>query len=207
MFRIRIRFRKDGDLRFLGHRDLMESFFRLLRRAEVKPAYSQGFHPKPKVSFPTALPLGVIGENEVLEIEMPEATDAELLRAKLQAHTLPHWDFLQAEAVPEGEKKARVKSFAYAFAIPLERREAVRGKIVEVLAQTSIPFQRVGREKTVDICKSLLSLALDGDGALRFTLRGDLNDGCGPRDILALLDIADLETCGSVLVRKNVYLF
>ena len=73
--RIRIRFSKTGDLRFIGPRDLMDAFHRILRRAGIRPAYSQGFHPKPKVSFPVPLTLCVEGENELLEIELPE--DAE----------------------------------------------------------------------------------------------------------------------------------
>lgn len=210
--RVRIRFSKTGDLRFIGHRDLMESFFRLLRRASIQPAYSQGFHPKPKVSFPAALPLGVVGENEVLELEMPKEGDAglelgwETIRGELQKHTIPFLDFLSVERIPEGMKKGRVLSFTYQLVVPLERHAMLQERIDWFNAQTALPFQRIGRDKTVDLKKSLLALELGAEGRLEFQLRGDLNDGCGPRDILSVLEIADLETCGSVLVRKNVHI-
>lgn len=207
--RFRIRFSKTGDLRFIGHRDLMESFFRLLRRASIQPAYSQGFHPKPKVSFPAALPLGVVGEREVLELEMPEdevEKDVESIRRQLQEYTIPFLDFLSVEGIPEGAKKGKVLSFTYQIFVPSERRRMLAERIDWLNAQTSHTFQRIGREKTVDLKKSLLALHLGADGRLEFQLRGDLNDGCGPRDILSVLELADLETCGSVLVRKNVHI-
>ncbi len=204
--RIRIRFSKSGDLRFIGHRDLMEAFHRILRRAEIKPAYSQGFHPKPKVSFPVPLPLNVVGENEILEIELPEDkedTPAEWILGELQRHTIPALNFLSAEAIPTGVKKAKVEAFAYEIAVPAERLENVKRRIEWVYEQNSIPFQRVGHDKVVDIMTGLISLSLDEEGKLQFRLRS-MDNGCGPRDILALLEIGDLETHGSVLVRKNV---
>ena len=47
--KIRIRFRKGGDLRLLSHHDLMRSFERMLRRAALPLRNSQGFHPKPRL--------------------------------------------------------------------------------------------------------------------------------------------------------------
>ena len=186
----------------------MEAFHRILRRAEIRPAYSQGFHPKPKVSFPAALPLNVVGENELLEIELPEDkedTSPEWVRTELQKHTIPALDFLAAEAIPTGVKKAMVKSFTYEIAVPTERCENTIQRIEWVTAQSSIPFQRIGHDKTVDVTAGLISLSLSSDGTLRFQLRS-MDGGCGPRDILALLEIGDLETHGSVLVRKNVHI-
>ncbi len=206
--RIRIRFSKNGDLRFIGHRDLMSAFHRILRRAEIRPAYSQGFHPKPRVSFPAALPLNVLGENELLEIELPEeqqCADPEEIRAALQNHTIPALDFLSAEAIPTGVKKAMVKSFTYEIAVPTERCANTLQRIEWVNAQSSISFERVGHDKVVDIKSGLISLLLQENGTLQFQLRA-MDNGCGPRDILALLEIGDLETHGSVLIRKNVHI-
>lgn len=206
--RIRIRFSKNGDLRFIGHRDLMEAFHRILRRAEIRPAYSQGFHPKPKVSFPVALPLNVVGENELLEIELPEAqedADPDQVLVLLRKHTIPALDFLSAELIPTGVKKAVVQAFTYAISIPAERRENTIRRIEWVNAQSSIPFERIGHDKVVDIKSGLISLSLSEDGTLQFQLRS-MNNACGPRDILALLEVGDLETHGSVLVRKNVHI-
>src|SRR5260221_11475364 len=74
---VRIRFCKHGDLRLLGHRDLARAWERVFRRAGVDLRMSEGFHPKPRLSFPSALAVGVSGADEVLEAELtcPWPTD------------------------------------------------------------------------------------------------------------------------------------
>ena len=81
--RVRIRFRKQGDLRFVGHRDLVRSLERLFRRAGLALGMSQGFHPKPKMSFPSALAVGIEGLDEVMELELAEPQSAEELLSRL----------------------------------------------------------------------------------------------------------------------------
>lgn len=205
--RIRVRFAKRGDLRFVGHRDFMECFFRLLRRASIKPAMSEGFHPKPRVSFPAALPLGVVGENEILEMEMNEQTDPETLCGRLQKAAVPGVEFLGVELLATVKTKARVKFFEYVFAVPADRREEMARRVAWVEEQDTLPVQRVGREdKTVDVKCCLVALALEEEGMLRFRLRADIPDSCGPRDVLAVLEIADLEQLGGVIARSRVIL-
>ena len=59
--KVRIRFRKDGSLRLLSHHDLLRTFERMLRRANLPYHRTQGFHPHPRLVFALSLPLGVIG--------------------------------------------------------------------------------------------------------------------------------------------------
>ena len=59
--RMRIRFTKQGDLRWLSHRDLMRTWERLFRRAGVPLGMTEGFHPKPRMNFPSALAVGIAG--------------------------------------------------------------------------------------------------------------------------------------------------
>ena len=93
----------------------------------------------------------------------------------------------------------------YAISVPAERSTRTRERIEWVQNQSSIPFQRIGHDKVVDIKSGLISLSLENDGTLLFDLRF-MDNGPGPRDILALLELGDLETHGSVLVRKNVHI-
>ena len=81
--RVRIRFCKQGDLRLIGHRDLARVWERVFRRAGVAVRMSEGFHPKPRLSFPSALAMGVIGLDEVLDAELTEAHRPDDLLAAL----------------------------------------------------------------------------------------------------------------------------
>ena len=87
--RYRLRFSKLGRASFISHLDTMRLLQRMLRRAGVEMIYSQGFHPKPELSFGPALALGVASLGEVcdLRVESREGLPipADELQRRLQA--------------------------------------------------------------------------------------------------------------------------
>jgi radical SAM-linked protein len=66
--RIRARYGKAGKLRFVSAIDLGRLWERALRKADLPIAYSEGFSPHPKVSFPDALPLGYASTGDYVEL-------------------------------------------------------------------------------------------------------------------------------------------
>ncbi|PIE32225.1 MAG: hypothetical protein CSA55_03910 [Ilumatobacter coccineus] len=72
--RVRIRFSKLGKVRFVSHRDMARIWERALHRAEVPLAMSEGFRPRPKISFGLALPTGAESISEYLDIETSSDT-------------------------------------------------------------------------------------------------------------------------------------
>jgi len=66
--RIRITFTKQGALRYTGHLDLHKIWERATRRANLPLAYSQGFHPQPKIQLAAALPLGFSSRCELVDM-------------------------------------------------------------------------------------------------------------------------------------------
>ncbi|MBI4844121.1 MAG: TIGR03960 family B12-binding radical SAM protein [Nitrospirae bacterium] len=69
--KLRIRFSKTGNMRYISHHELMTAILRALRRAKLPLSYSEGFHPHPKISFGPALPSGIEGLREYFDIELP----------------------------------------------------------------------------------------------------------------------------------------
>ena len=59
MLRLRIKFSRGEQLKFLSHLDLMRLWERALRRAGINPAYSEGFSPHPRISLAAPLAVGV----------------------------------------------------------------------------------------------------------------------------------------------------
>jgi radical SAM-linked protein/radical SAM family uncharacterized protein len=64
----RYMYSKSGELRFLGNRDMMNIFTRAFIAARVPLAFSEGFHPHPRIAFGPPLPFGVIGLSELFDI-------------------------------------------------------------------------------------------------------------------------------------------
>lgn len=68
--KIRIKFRKFGVMKFIGHLDIMRYFQKAMRRADIDIAYSEGFSPHQIMSFAAPLGVGIISEGEYLDIEV-----------------------------------------------------------------------------------------------------------------------------------------
>ncbi|MHB8903039.1 MAG: TIGR03936 family radical SAM-associated protein [Thermoguttaceae bacterium] len=203
--RVRIRFCKHGDLRLVGHRDLVRTMERVFRRAELKLGMSEGFHPKPRMSFPSALALGIAGRNEVMELELADHYgDAELF-GRLSAATVPGLDFLRVETLPQGAKKAQVRSSWYEMEIPPQRLLQARARVDDLLVAGSCPVERSRGGKTVDPCRCLEHLEIVSD-TLRMRLAVLPQGGAAPRDVLAALGLQDLEQEGCRLTRTDVEL-
>ncbi|NLS91289.1 MAG: DUF2344 domain-containing protein [Planctomycetaceae bacterium] len=203
--RVRIRFCKHGDLRLIGHRDLVRAMERVFRRAELRLGMSEGFHPKPRMSFPSALALGIAGREEVMELELADdCSDAELLD-RLASATLPGLEFLAVEHVPEGVKKAQLRSSSYEMEIPQPRLGQVETRVSELIAAGSCPVERSRGGKTVDPCRCLEHLRIDS-GTLRMRLAAMPQGGASPRDVLTALGLQDLEWEGCYLTRTEVEL-
>src|SRR5260221_4206303 len=83
--KIRIRFRKAGNLRLISHHDLMRCFERMLRRASLPYHSTAGFNPKPRLVFAMPLSLGVVGLQEIGELELDEELPPEEIQARLTA--------------------------------------------------------------------------------------------------------------------------
>ena len=113
--RVRIRFRKKGDLRLIGHRDLARLAERLFRRVGLRLSMSEGYHPKPRVTFPSALALGVIGLDEVLEVEVAVSYDPGDLQTRLADNAPDGFEIVSVALMPPGAKKGKVRRMHYTF--------------------------------------------------------------------------------------------
>ena len=82
MIKIRIKFRKYGVMRFIGHLDIMRYFQKAIRRAEIDICYSEGFSPHQIMSFAAPLGVGITSDGEYLDIEVNSTrSSAEAIQA------------------------------------------------------------------------------------------------------------------------------
>ncbi len=72
MQRLRIRFSRGQEIKFISHLDLIRLWQRALHRAGVSLAYSEGFSPHPRISLAAPLPVGVTSEAELMDVVCAE---------------------------------------------------------------------------------------------------------------------------------------
>jgi radical SAM-linked protein len=99
---LRVKYAKRGRARFTSHRDFGRAFERALRRAAVPMAYSSGFSPHPRISYPNASPTGAASEAEYLEIGLAVACDPDKVRAALDAALPPGLDVVEVAVARPG---------------------------------------------------------------------------------------------------------
>jgi radical SAM-linked protein len=87
--KIRIRFEKWGELKFIGHLDIMRYFQKVMRRAEVDICYSGGYSPHQIMSFAQPLGLGITSEGEYMDIEVASTLDSETMIKKINSQNVP----------------------------------------------------------------------------------------------------------------------
>ena len=113
--RYMITFAKEGALRYCGQLDMQRTMERTLRRAKLPIAYSQGFHPHPKINLGAALPLGIISHCEVADIWLDEPRPAGLILEQLQGHSPEGLRFIEAQHVSPQEPtmQSRIQAAEY----------------------------------------------------------------------------------------------
>jgi len=202
--RIRITFAKQGPLRYTGHLDLHKLWERAARRAELPLAYSQGFHPQPKMNIAAALPLGFSSRCEVMDMKLEHEIQLEGLREKLQ-QTLPAGiQVLNVESADEGAPalQTQVASAEYQVTLagPVDASELKR-KIDSVMEAESLLRERRG--KTYDLRPLIEELSVTPtppppgeEKVLMVFMRLAAREGATgrPEEVLDILGIAFEET-------------
>lgn len=202
LMRIQITFSKQGALRYTGHLDLHKLWERATRRAELPLAYSQGFHPQPRMSIAAALPLGFSSRCEVLDMRLEQSVPLEGLRERLQT-TLPA-DVQVIDIVQVDERapalQTQVLSAEYeVWGIEAGFGSEMKRKIEAVLGSETLI--RVRREKEYDLRPLIEELALipasptQGQGEVIFMRLAAREGATGrPEEVLDVLGIAFDET-------------
>jgi radical SAM-linked protein len=201
--RVRLRFTKQGDLRLIGHRDLMRCFERLFRRAGLPLGMSEGFHPKPRVTFPLPLSVGIDGSREVMELELSELIDSDELLQRLNTQVPRGLTIVSAETLPPGAKKAQALSSTYQVPVPPSFETGLGDRIDELLAQETYPITRTRGRADIDLRRYLEELSFD-NGELQMRLKIEQKGSVGPRDVLKVLGLEELESHGVHLTRIAV---
>jgi radical SAM-linked protein len=204
-FKVRIRFKKAGDLRFLSHHDLMHCFERMFRRCRLPIKVSQGFHPMPRMAFALSLALGIAGNAEVLELELDQPVPAEDICQRLREQAPQDLDILDVQAI-DPKIRAQVRRAFYRVPIPAEHQADVPDRIAAVMESATCWVQRSRPQpRKVDIRPYLDELRLE-DGYLHMVIWVTPTGTARPDDLWPLLNLEDVIAAGALVERTQLEL-
>jgi radical SAM-linked protein len=164
--KVRIRFAKLGRVRWTSHRDVARMWERALRRARLPVAYTEGFSPRPKLSFGLALPTGCESEAEYLDVALMETVAVEEVTSTFSSLLPEGVDVVAAQVLPEGagSLQEEVTSCRWEIDVPLVDPDSLSAVIARVLGAEVLPVtrERKGRPVTDDLRPSVLALSSAG---------------------------------------------
>jgi radical SAM-linked protein len=144
MQRIRVRFSRGEELKYISHLDLIRLWQRALVRAGIPLAYSRGFNPHPQISMALALAMGVTSEAELMDIMLDKLVSPHIFTAAI-GQQLPHGVavsgvFNIAPTMPSLQSQVRQAEYAIAIA-DSRSKEEVEAAINGLLDKETLPWQ------------------------------------------------------------------
>lgn len=209
--RLRLRFSKGERLKYISHLDLARTWERAFRRAGLPVAHSQGFNPRPRLQIAAALPVGVTGRAEYLDVWLIEALVPEDVAVRLQSCLPPGLKVLHVEEtdlrVPA--LQSQMQSAEYRAEVQnQEPTEAVFSRVQALLDAHSLLRQRhhKGKLQTYDLRPLIQTVTVEpgqeGGHVLTMRLQASPQGAGRPDEVLKVLGLS-LGFC--TIERTNLY--
>ena len=203
--KVRLTFSKTGDMKYLGHLDIVTLFSRAIRRAGIPMAYSAGFHPLPKIGFGPPLSVGIESMAEEMDLELAEYMKPHEIHERLNK-TLPQGiKILEAAEVPLKLHSISAIITEATYLIFLKNGRSLtsisRSKLEErmnmLLERDEIVIhqQREGKKRSINMRPLIKSFFIANDNTLQLTLGKGESGSVKPHEVAAhFLGISDEES-------------
>lgn len=131
--KLRVKFRKYGSIRFIGHLDVMRFFQKAIRRAEIDIAYSTGFSPHQIMSFAAPLGVGLESNGEYMDIEVNSITTCAEVAERLNRASVPGIEITSVKVLPENAGNAMASVAAASYTVRFREGRAPKTDIAKAL--------------------------------------------------------------------------
>ncbi|MGA7195407.1 MAG: TIGR03936 family radical SAM-associated protein [Anaerolineales bacterium] len=188
--RVRVTFSKTGALRYIGHLDLNTIWERAARRAGLPLVYTQGFHPQPKMTFASALPLGFSSRCEVMDMRFNEDVDLTSLSTRLQNAMPSGLGIIHVQSVDENEPPLQTQIISAEYEVTLTEaanESELKRNMDEAMASQSLPRERRG--KSYDLRPLIEKIELLPENKILMKLAAREGATGRPEEVLDVLGI------------------
>lgn len=194
--KVRIKFSKHGNTRYVGHLDIMRYFQKAMRRADIPIRYSEGFSPHQIMSFASPLGLGIESDAEYLDIEITEYIAREDAIDRLNVVMCEGIRILDWKKLDDKAKTGMsvVDSADYLAVCECEDIEKLCKEEIIVEKET-----KSGETKQVDIKPMIYDIRIVPDGIYMHIAQGS-SANLKPDILMSVLGIKDYH-----LIRKALY--
>ena len=196
MQRLRVRFCRGEEVKFISHLDIMRLWQRAFNRAGISLAYSEGFNPHPRLSLAAPLALSVTSEAELLDVVLSEQSSPPYFTAAVSQQLPAGIEILQAHQIPitMPSLQSQLRFAEYRVELKTERTpQEIESAIARLLSLEHLPWQhqRDTGPRHYDLRALIDNLWLidwsEGNCRLGMRLRCDSNGSGRPEQVSAAL--------------------
>jgi radical SAM family uncharacterized protein/radical SAM-linked protein len=183
--KLKISFSKRGSAKYFGHLEMVKIFLRAIRRAEIPVKYSNGFHPKPNISFEDPLPVGLESLRETFYLSAEKSIEPALVVERLNKHLPEGLRILNCRPAPKNLSQKAFEPVNYS--ITLKNMCFNEEQINDFLNRNALIFSRLnrkGKSKTIDLKEMVFNLTLQAPNRLLISLKTEPGKTVRPLEVL-----------------------
>jgi radical SAM-linked protein len=117
MHKLRLKFSKNGPIKFIGHLDVMRYFQKAIRRAEIDVKYSEGFSPHQVISFAQPLSVGATSDGEYMDMTVNSMVSTEDIKNRLNEVMNEGIEIISVVELGNSAEKAMTAAYAAKYKI------------------------------------------------------------------------------------------
>ena len=191
MMRIRIKFAKTEEMRYIGHLDLFRAWERTFRRSGLPLAYSLGFHPGPRLNLACALPVGFTSDCEIIDAWLECTLPLPDVQTDVLTALPPGISILGIEEITTTEPALQTQVISASYIITfLDGIPDLDARVQRVLSSEQLLRQRRG--KTYDLrplIEEIQILPPDEQGNLNLRVQLAAREGATGRPEELLIEL------------------
>ncbi|HHD82505.1 MAG TPA: DUF2344 domain-containing protein, partial [Bacteroidetes bacterium] len=183
--KLKVSFSKTGTAKYFGHLELVNILFRAIKRANIDIKYSQGFHPKPKISFEDPLAIGIESEIENMYIAVNHLIKHVEVVQRLNKQLPEGLEILECTDAPSKSEIKTIKGFAYR--VRIKDFDFDESAIQEFKSQEVVVVERLnkkGKINKINLKNVVLNICLTSKEEIEFILKPDNGKTVRPYHVL-----------------------
>lgn len=178
---IRMKFKKHGCMKFIGHLDIMRYFQKAIRRADIDIAYSEGFSPHMIMSFAAPLGVGLTSEGEYVDLQVNSCENSKAAVDALNRVMVEGMEVVSFKRLPETVKNAMASVAAADYFVKFRDGYAPEGwetQFEKFLALDAMVITKKTKrsEAEVDLKPMLYECRIENGGIFMQVACGSVNN-------------------------------
>lgn len=216
IMKLRIKFRKYGSVRYIGHLDLMRFFQKAIRRAQIDIVYSSGFSPHQIMAFAAPLGVGLTSNGEYMDIEVNFSSkmSCQDILERLNKTSVPGIEIISVKILPDtaGNAMASVAAAAYTiyFREGREPQVDIGAILPDFLAREQILITKKTKKgvREVDLKQGIYQLYMKSNHSIYMVVDASSGNNIKPIQVIeAILDWKGeaLQENALSIIREDIY--